>query len=493
MASYSFNIVTMKSGFVEEWKCLPGEWIAWSPDTATCDNMREAPDLGVQSSFIQADHLRSALDEQACTRRLVFTTFTVYDRFDADAAATAFNEFVRAHESFHTRFDMSGDTRPAGRTLRPDQISLTVSATSDEQPGATVKDHLMASVPALDEWAAFAFAATGVEHAGEDVESPRFDIVIAVDHMFTDGVSQAVSFFEILSRYSAAREGVPYTGFPVRPYSEFCAEQRASTSALTPEDPTVRQWHEVVRRAGGMPRFPLPLGLAPGQSAPGRIMVHPSFVDVETATAFAAAAKSAGANTGSALLAVLGQVHCELTGEELFTMLIPRADRSAVGDAMAVGWYVTLVPVQFDARGSFTEVVAAAHAAMGAARRLERVPVFPIIDLLADDPSFPVEHGFAAPMLSYVDVSRVPGAELARRHDFSVYASATPSQEVFMWINRDETGLDFNATYPDTAEAVEAVRTVFGSLHEKIVDVAALHGASTPKASAPSGTVPALI
>ncbi|MCF8609071.1 condensation domain-containing protein [Gordonia sp. HY285] len=402
----------------------------------------------------------------------MFTTFTIHDHFDADLIASVFNEFVRSHESFHTAFDMSGDMRPAGRTLRPEQVSLAVAATSTDWPGLTVKDHLMTHVPGLEEWAAFEFAVTGIEHARKDVETPHFEVIIAADHMFTDGVSQAVSFFEIVSRYSAARDGVGFVGVPVRPYPEFCAEQRAGAEALTLEHAAVQQWREVIGRAGGMPEFPLPLGLGPGEAAAGRILVHSSFVDSETASLFATAAKQAGANTGSALLALLGQVHYELSGEGLFTMLVPRADRSAPGDAMAVGWYVTLVPVQFDARGSFEEVAAAAHAAMQVARQLERVPVFPVIDLLADDPSFPVDHGFAAPMLSYVDVARVPGAELARRHDFSVYANATPSREVFMWINRDEAGLDFNATHPDTEAAGRAVDTVFRSLREKIIDVA---------------------
>lgn len=462
----------MKSGFVEQWECLPGDWVTWSLDKATRDAMGRAPDLGVDTSFIQADHLRSGIDGEACTRRLVFTMFTIFDYFDERVLSSVLNEFVRAHESFHTAFDVSGDLRPAGRTLRPEQIELAVRATSDDHPGLTVKDHLMASVPGLEDWAAFEFAAAGTENAHEGADNPHFDVIIAVDHMFTDGVSQAVSFFEIVSRYSAAREGVEFVGLPVRPYPEFCAEQRAAAAELTPAHPAVQHWRDVVQRAGGMPSFGLPLGLGPDESAPGRVLVHSSFVSLETATRFATAAKQAGANTGSALLAVLGQVHHELTGDDLFTMLIPRADRSAPGDAMAVGWYVTLVPVQFDARGSFEEAAAAAHAAMGDARRLESVPVFPVIDLLADDPSFPVKHGFAAPMLSYVDVSRVPGAELARRHDFSVYANATPSREVFMWINRDESGLDFNATHPDTEAARQSVDTVFTSLRDKIIDIA---------------------
>lgn len=462
----------MISGFSEQWQCPTGEWIVWAADSATRQAMATAPDLGVGTAFIQADHLRSGIDGEACVRRLVFTTFTIRDVFDEIAMASVFSDFVRAHAIFHTAFPVSSALDPRGRTLLPEQVTLTITATSDVHPRTTVKDHLMATVPDLHEWAAFAFAVTGIENAGSDTEDPQFQVVVCSDHLFTDGVSQAITFYEILSRYTAARADQPYTPTPVRPYREYTAEQRTMAAALTPTHPDVAYWRETLNRAGGMPRFPLPLGLPDGASAPGRIAVHGSFVDADRTTRFGDAAKRAGANMSSALLAVLGQVHHALTGDELFTMLIPRADRSTGGDAMAVGWYVTLVPVQFTASGDFDEVARNAHAAVAAAKQVDRTPVFPIIDLLADDPGFPVEHGFAAPMLSYIDVTRVPGAELARQHDFSVFANATPSREVFTWINRDTSGLDFNAMHPDTPEAARAVDTVFRLLRDHIIEVA---------------------
>lgn len=461
----------MISGFSEQWQCAPGKWMVWSPCETTRKAMESAPDLGMDTSFIQADHLRSGIEGESCVRRLVFTTFAIHDHFDESTIANVFTEFVRSHNTFHTAFPVTMDLRPSGRTLQPEQISLAVTATSRDNPNITVKDHLLDAVPELHEWAAFAFAVTGIEHAGPDAAEPRFEVVVASDHLYTDGVSQAITFFELLSRYTCARSGTEYTAPPVRPYSEFAAEQRTLAATLTPTHPDVRQWREVLGRNGGMPRFPLSLGLRDGESAPGRISVHSSFVDAERTARFSVAAKSAGANMSSALLAVLGQVHHTLTGDELFTMLVPRADRSGAGDAMAIGWYVTLVPVQFHASGEFHEVARAAHSALNVSKQLDRTPVFPVIDLLADDPGFPVNHGFAAPMLSYVDVTRVPGADLARRHDFSVFANATPSREVFTWINRDESGLDFNATYPDTPQAIRAVDTVFRLLRDHIIEV----------------------
>ncbi|WP_461166990.1 condensation domain-containing protein [Tsukamurella serpentis] len=462
----------MISGFSEQWQCPPGEWAVWAPDAATREAMKTAPDRGVSTSFIQADHLRSGVSDEACARRLVFTTFTIPDVYDADLIASVFSDFVRAHEVFHTSFPVSGHSNPRGRTLLPEHLHLGCCATSESTPAATVKDFLMETIPGLDDWAAFAFAVNGIQNARPGSPNPNFEVIVCADHMYTDGVSQAISFFEILTRYTSARNDTPYTAVPVRPYSQFTREQRTLADTLTLTHPDVVQWREMLGRSGGMPRFPLPLGLPDGDCAPGRIAVHTSFIDAERTERFGAAAREAGANTSSALLAVLGQVSYALTGEDLFTMLIPRADRSATGDAMAVGWYVTLVPVQFSASGDFDEVARNAHEGVAIARQLERTPVFPVIDLLADDPEFPVEHGFTAPMLSYIDVTRVPGAELARQHDLSVFANATPSREVFTWINRDTGGLDFNAMYPDTPEAVRAVDTVFRLLRDRITEVA---------------------
>src|SRR5689334_5062165 len=75
--STSGIMYSMMSGFSEQWQCEAGEWIVWTPDAATKEAMQNAPDLNVCTSFVQADHLRSGIDGEACTRRLVFTAFMI--------------------------------------------------------------------------------------------------------------------------------------------------------------------------------------------------------------------------------------------------------------------------------------------------------------------------------------------------------------------------------------------------------------------------------
>ncbi|MDF0531023.1 condensation domain-containing protein [Tsukamurella sp. 8F] len=465
-------MIAMKTGFSTQWVCPRGAWRVWAPGAEVRAALAAAPESEVAPSFIQADHLRSGGSGESAVQRLAFTTFEVHDRFDAGVMARVVTEFVQAHDVFHTGFLPGEDGALCSRSLSAEAVTLDVVATSEGDP-RTVKEYLLAEVPGLDEWASFAFAVTGTEHAGPDAAEPRFTMVIACDHLYTDGVSQAVGFFEILTRYTAALEGAPFVAAPTRPYRAYATEQRAWASALTEVHPEVNAWREVLSRSGGMPRFPLPLGLGPDECAPGECTVDGGFADTATAVAFAARARAAGGSMGSALLALLADIAYDLTGDRLFTMMVPRADRPDAGDAFAIGWYVTLVPVQFEVADDFDETVRRAQAAQKRAKTMERLPVFPVIDLLADDPGFPVRHGFSAPMLSYVDVTRVPGADLAQRHDFSVYANPTPAREVFVWINRDDAGLDFTAMHPGTPQARESVAEVAARMRARILALTA--------------------
>lgn len=421
-----------------------------------------------EPSFIQEDHLRSGTDEEQSIQRLVYVTFTMNDVYDEAVMERAFTEYARRHSSYHAQY-VKCDCGYRARYIEPEQMELEVVATSESNgPGVTAKDYLQSGLPGLDEWSSFAFGVTGIESARADSAAPQFTVLIAADHLFTDAISLSISFYELVSRYSALRAGREYVSPPVRSYRDFSDEQRARARALSPDHPEVTRWREIVRRAGGMPRFPLPLGVEPGRGAAPQIAVETAFLDPDRVAAFAAAAKRCGGAMGSALLAVQAELERELTGSDLFTMMAPRSHRPDPSDLMAVGWYITLVPVQFSTEGDFPTLVRAAHQALATARELERLPVFPVIDVLRDDPEFPVEHGFDAPMLSYIDITRTPGAELARSHDVSIFANATPMREVYMWINRDAGGLDFRAMYPGNPTAESSVQTYFTLLRDRL-------------------------
>ncbi|GAA4384517.1 condensation domain-containing protein [Tsukamurella soli] len=471
----------MLTGYAEKWRCEPGEWMAWTASEATRAAMMRAEPCGIVPSYVQQDHLRSSRVDGRPVARLGVTKFTVFERFDEAVMHRVFTDFLRAHTSFHTWFDRGADGDWIGRTLPADRLELTVAArggSGDDIPGdgghGTLKDFVFTHTRTPAEWSSFTFGVGDLQHAtGAD---PWFTIALASDHLYTDGVSQAITFIELLSRYSAAIAGVPYVEIPGRPYAAYAAEQRRRVGRLRCSDEVVQRWRAAIVRSGGTtPSFPLSLGLAPGESAPGFMAADTEFIGPDVAERFACVVRSAGGGMNAGLLAVMAELHRRFTGSETFAMTLPRNDRPDPLDRFAVGWYVTLVPVHFEcpAGTAFADVVRVAQDALVEARELDGVPIYPMIDLLRDDPAFGVEHGFAAPMLSYLDLTRLPGGELAAKHDFSVFGNSSPAREVFFWLNRHDGGLDYNAMHPDTPEAhaaiaryVEEFRAVVTSLAE---------------------------
>ncbi len=465
------------TGFADKWLCEPGEWIVWTASEANRCAIKAADPCRTATSFVQQDHLRSARPAGRSINRLGVTRFTVFEHFDEAVMERVITDFLRAHSTFHTWFSEAEDGTWEGRTLPADQIEVEVAARSESLPGVTVKDFVLERLHTLDDWSAFAFGVSDLECAQGD--DPRFTLIVCSDHLYTDGVSQAITFVELLSRYTAAVAGVQFVEIPTRPYGDYAAAQRARIAALAPDSPEVLHWREVVSCSGGtLPSFPLPLGLADGAAAPGAMAVGLEFVGAQELDQFRRVVRAAGGTMNAGLLAVMAELNRRFTGQETFTMTVPRNDRSDPLDALAVGWYVTLVPVHFEcpASATFADIVRNASAGIAAARQLDGVPIYPLIDLLADDPAFGVDHGFAAPMLSYLDLTRLPGADLAVRHDFSVFGNATPAREVFLWLNRHEGGLDFNAMHPATPTATVSVHRYLDEFREVILRMVATGG-----------------
>ncbi|MDF0530921.1 condensation domain-containing protein [Tsukamurella sp. 8F] len=470
----------MIAGFAELWECDHDDWIVWAPTAKCRAEMAAAAPCDVSPSYIQVDHLRSAAATSGPVNRMTCETFTVFEEFDADVMGRVFADYLRAHTAFHTWTTLDGDGGWVSRTLSPERLELEIVARST--PGAgTIKDYIMGSLPSLDDWCAFGYGVTGIV-AGDE---PRFTVVLATDHMFSDGVSQAISFFEVLSRYSAAMGGLPFGAPPARPYGDYARAQRERIAGLRPDSPEVALWRKTISRCGGTtPAFPLPLGDSvddEGHASNGEMYVVPDFADDAAVQRLQAVTRAHGGTMNATLLAMMGVLHRRFTGDSVFTMMVPRNDRPDPGDALAVGWYVTLVPVQFECPedATFGEIIQGAKAATNEVRLLDGVPIFPVIDLLADDPDFRVDHGFTAPMLSYIDLTRLPGASVADRHDFSVFANPSPSAEVFMWINRNAEGMEFYAMHPanDTARAsVREYYTALRALLDEVIAPAAAGG-----------------
>ena len=95
----------------------------------------------------------------------------------------------------------------------------------------------------------------------------------------------------------------------------------------------------------------------------------------------------------------------------------------------------------------------------------------------ADDVHIPA--GWSVPMISYVDVRKLPGVDMFDAINGCLYGNRGSSEEVFMWVNRFNDVTSLTYLYPDTEIAHSSVRTYAERFIEILTDVAT-HGDHTP-------------
>ncbi|NED70704.1 acyltransferase, partial [Streptomyces sp. SID10244] len=87
-----------------------------------------------------------------------------------------------------------------------------------------------------------------------------FTIYCAVDHLNTDGMSQAMTCVDLMTLYMNAAFGMDTALAPVGSYVDYCDRERSISRELSRDSPQVQRWIDVVSDHGGrLPRFPLPL------------------------------------------------------------------------------------------------------------------------------------------------------------------------------------------------------------------------------------------
>lgn len=142
----------------------------------------------------------------------------------------------------------------------------------------------------------------------------------------------------------------------------------------------------------------------------------------------------------------------------------------------SVGWYTNLIPVEFqvDAENCFTAVVAAAQQAAERAKDLTDVSLHRVLELVTPDLGIRARPGFTAPMVSYVDVRKMDGADMFDAIKGGLYGSETSSGEVFLWVNRFHDVTTLSLLFPDTPQAhasvVRYVRTLTAIINAVVAD-----------------------
>ncbi|WP_405491951.1 condensation domain-containing protein [Nocardia sp. NBC_00511] len=446
-------------GLFDDWHPQPGRLTTWTASPRSRAQMLEAPRHEIGPSYQQEAYLRAAhRNTGAALRvsRLCMISFDIPGVPDQRAMTAAVNEFLRRHDTFSSWFERDSGDRVIRHVADPAAIEFIPEDLGEFSDIAALRERVQAVTPGPFEWDCFSF---GV------IERPdSFTVYAAVDHLHTDGVAQALSCVDLLWLYGNEMAGT-VTALPrVDGHLAYCARERRLNERLTLESHAVRRWVEVLRdNDGDVPSFPLDLGEAagyrPGAQATTTLLTEPEMLRFEEAC------QARGGRVVGGWFTALALTEYELSGRTNYFGLAPANTRFLPGEEASVGWYTNLIPVvvPVDSGSTFAGLVAVAQESAECAKDLTDVSLHRVLELITPDLGIRTRPGFAAPMLSYVDVRKFPGAQLFDRIKGGLYATPASSGEVYVWINRLPEETTLSVLFPDTPQAHESVRKYIGA------------------------------
>ncbi|MBD0861259.1 acyltransferase [Gordonia sp. zg691] len=458
----------MKFGLIDDWNPRPGHLTSWVASLASVTTADQAPVHPAPPSHQQEEYLRVAWrNESAGFRfaRLCLMAFDVAAPLDVAAMTTAVNEFVRRHDSFRSWFSMEDDGTVRRHLVAPEVVEL-IPVQHGERDAHALRKHVQDETSGPFHWDCFTFGA--IEWEG------GFTLYAAADHLNTDGISQAITCVDLLTLYMNAAFGTTAELAPVGSYLDYCTRERTISRQLTRESPHVKRWIDLVQANGGrLPSFPLPLDTG-AETYTRSAIVNATVFDEAAALRFENVCRELGANVISGIMAVAGLLFAEFTGETEYFGMTPKSTRSGAAEMNSVGWFTSLIPVPLTIDGGTTFRSLAPHAARSyeAGKELTDISFHRVLELVGTSDAVTVSPGWAVPMVSYVDVRKLPGVEIFEAGNGCLFGNRGSSEEVYMWVNRFPDNTSITLLYPDTDVAHDSVRRYVDRFVEVISAVA---------------------
>ncbi|MGW5385360.1 condensation domain-containing protein [Nocardia sp. NPDC003963] len=459
-------------GFFEDWDPAGGQLTTWTASPRSRAAAASAPAHPTPPSYQQEVYLRAAHRDGGSgfrAARLCMIAFDLPGTPDHDAMTRTVRTFLRRHDTFASAFVREPDGTFTRHRTDPRTIEFRPVRHGEITDSAAVRELVQAQTPGPFHWNCFTFGT--IERAGS------FTIYAAVDHLHTDGVAQALTFVDLLTIYSAECADHTPELPPVTGHIAYCARDRAANRALTPGSPGVREWRNILYRHGGdIPAFPLDIGIARGGYTRGAqttaiLMTEPRAADFDELCA------AQGGRFLAGIFAVAACADAELGGRRRYLALTPVNTRRDAGEAASVGWYTNLIPVSFPvgAADGFRSLVTAAQRAADSGRELTDISLHRVLELAADDPVITAEPGCSTPMLSYLDIRRIPGAAMFTAVNGGIYANPLSPSDVYIWVNRFADATRITLLFPDTGHARAAADRYLATLR-RIVDTVCATG-----------------
>ncbi len=455
---------------IHDWVGEPGRVVSWHPSPATAAAMRDAPVSAVPLSYQQEQHIRTFRRRQqagADMARLNIPAWDMPGRCDVRAMSHVLNAYLRRHDTYHSRFELTDDDVIVRRTVPNPRDLRFVPTDHGDMTAAQWRSHILATPDPL-RWDCFSF--------GIIQRKDHFTFYISVDHVHTDALFMCLVLVEIHLMYlTLVNGGAPTALQEPGSYDAYCLKQRRYTAALTLESPEVRDWIEFAERNdGGLPRFPLPLG-DPSVPCGGDMMVV-QLLDARQSKSFDAACTGEGVRFSGGVLACAALADHEFTGAPVYFGITPTTTRSTPAEFMTTGWFTGLVPftVPVDT-SSFGATARSAQESFDAGTHLAHVPFDRVLEL-ADGRFGLCGAGPGVQMVSYLDAGLPPlsPAIIAEweRLNGKVYCDSRSADQVGMWVNRTERETVVTVAFPDNPVARESVQRYLNVLKQIYVRVA---------------------
>lgn len=462
------------------WRPQPGTAVRFDPTEACREAAAATPAHTAPVTFLAQNHVRGAAVARAAgrTHRGYLGSGTEIDGdLDTAALGTALTLFVRRHEVLRTWFECR-DGEVTAHVVDPSDIEFEahvdreLASTEDIHP--YLVDRFDRETPS-DSFPGFAFGA--IRRPG------GFAIFLACDHALSDGASQALALDEIAQIYAELirpnGHGHPEPD-PATPaagsYFAYAAAEAEVTAEHLAGSPQTRAWQDIFRRHDlQMPRFPLDLGLGPGETAQVA-GVEVSLLDRGGIVAFDTVCRAAGGRFVDGIYAAIAVADRELAGaDDYYGMTVFNTRAALDGYATSQGWFCNFAPVEFSLAGAstFSELIPAAHTARRRARDLAAVPVAAALTAIAAAGATPDAIITAPNLLSYIDFRWFPGTSREAFRRGALFTGEGRTANASAWINRDHDELYLGSQIPGTRFAESVARPYYERLRDIMTDIAA--------------------
>jgi len=442
-------------GNLNAWQPPAGPVTTWTVSPAAVESARDARRCDVPASFQRASHLRAAYDGMAAGKqlpRLMIAAWDIPGVCDIPAMTAAINAHVRRHDSYHDWYELENEVFVRRRIDDPEVIDL-VPVEFGHMEVEQIRTHVTATTPATLEWGGFTFGI--VQHTG------HFTFYASVDHLYIDGMSAGVIFFDIHLAYDHLRQAPnqtqPAQASQIASYRDYAERQHERVGNLTLTCPEIKTWIEFVQGTGGnWPSFPLPLGDTRASTKGEFLTVE--LLDAADTESFDTACRAAGGRFSGGVLACAALTEHNLTGADTYYGFAPHDTRTST-DMLTVGWFAGLFPVTVPiGSGSFPDLVKTAQKSFDANKPLAGVPFERVLELTTPD-QLGVELGDRSElMLSFMDVRKIPVADLFEQTNFGTYGDNLSHGGVNIWITRHVDKTTVTISFPDNAIARASVR-----------------------------------